>query len=97
MNNSITNSLGNAFFYISEAFLQQSHDEGHQNESTWLSYQTMAVSFLAAATGAYVIKRLMPSQPIKDTPELFWKELERNHRSPLPVDVFLRNDLKTSS
>ena len=45
----------------------------------------MAVSFLAAATGAYVIKRLMTSQPIKDTPELFWKELERNQRSPLPL------------
>lgn len=83
--NTITHSLGNTLFSMLETFSQQNNDEVNQDDSTWPSYQTIATSILAVAVGAYVIKRLITPLPIKDTPELFWKELEENERPPLPL------------
>lgn len=85
--NAITYSLGNVFSYISDATLQQNHEKENQDTSIWLSYRTMVVSFLAASVGAYVIKRVINSayQRSVDTPELFWKELEKNQRPSLPL------------
>ncbi len=82
----ITYNIGNAYRYLSEAFQQQNHDEINQDESTWPSYQTIAVSFFVATVGACAIRKFINTvfQPVKDTPELFWKELESNQRPPLP-------------
>lgn len=82
----ITYSIGNAYGYLSEAFQQQNQEELNQDESTLSSYQTIAVSFFVAAVGACAIRKFINAvyEPVKDTPELFWKELERNQRPPLP-------------
>ena len=86
--NSITYGIGHACRYLSEAlaFPRQNHNEVTQEESTGFSYQTVVVSSLVIAVGAYVIGKFVSTiyQPVKDTPELFWKELQSNQRPPLP-------------
>jgi SAM-dependent methyltransferase len=83
--NSITQGIGNFYLYITEAFLEQ--DKVTQEESAKPSYQMIVISFLVATAGGYVIKKLMNTiyQPIKDTPKLFWKELEESQRPSLPL------------
>lgn len=83
---SITDSIGQAYRYLREASLQQNHEEVNQDKSIWPSCQTMVVSFRATAAVAYAIKKFINSvcPPVKDTSELFWKELESNQRPVLP-------------
>jgi len=82
----ITYGIGHAYRYLSETFQQQNHDEINQDESTWPSYQTIAVFFFVAAVGSCAIRKFINTvyQPVKDTPELFWKELDSHQRHPLP-------------
>lgn len=83
---SIAYGIGQAYQYLSGAYPEQNSDV-NQDDSMWPSHQTMVVSFFAAAAGACAIKTLLnclhPS--VKDTPELFWKELESNQRPALPL------------
>lgn len=86
---SITYSIGHACRYLSEAlaFQQLNHDEAHQEESTWPSYETIVVSSIVVVVGVCAIKKFINTvfPPAKDTPELFWNELASNQRPRLPL------------
>lgn len=83
----IRHGIENAYLYMSKAFFEQNHDATPQEESSWPSFQTMAISFFIVTVGAYAIKRLIhpPYQAHRDTPVSFWKELEESQRPPLPL------------
>ena len=85
--NAITQGIKHAHCYLSEALFQQNQDEGSENETPACPYQTVAVSFLVATVGACAIKKFINIvyRPIKDTSELFWKELELSQRTPLSL------------
>lgn len=86
--NPVIQILNSTSCYLSEALYQQSHYNQQENETSSFSYgRTVATSIITAVTFAYVIKRLVNTlyQPVLDTPERFWRELDANKRNPPPL------------
>lgn len=75
--------------YLFQALYQQFYCDKQEDDTSGFSYETLTLSIIAVMSVAYVIKTLY--QPVLDTPERFWKELNANKRNPPAVGPIIVN------